>query len=445
VYTLTPPGGTLSIMMRRFLSLAVTALAVVSVASTAHAANVRPPVSRPAVAVHTQRTDKLPSGYLSTRGSQIVSEHHQFVRIAAVGWFGQNGLDSNVPVGVDGPYVGIQANIDAMLAAGFNTVTIGWNNASLHDSNTYAYLAGIDDVVRAAGRAGLKVILNHHNDEGRAGNGNCLAQQANGLWYDRGPGTDGTDGCGTPGTVTQESFLADWKTIARRYAGNPTVIGFDLDNEPAAYPGMSTWGDGGVTDIRRMYSTVGSALEAIDPGVLIICEGPQNYNGTFTSAPGATAPEGDLTMVPSKPVVLMVDGHRVTDKTVYSVHEYPAEISGIKDDSGPAAIARYNAVWGHLVRDNIAPVWIGEAGSSMENNPDDTDWAQTLTSYINGREGAMGGPTLRFPRQGIGTTWWAWGYRPGDIPECTLTEDGALIEAQYAVYSHWRESSRPGR
>jgi hypothetical protein len=187
---------------------------------------------------------------------------------------------------------------------------------------------------------------------------------------------------------------------------------------------------------------VGSALEAADPGVLIICEGPQNYNGTFTNAPGATSPEGDLTMVPSKPVTITVHGHKVTNKVVYSVHEYPNEIAGIGQDSGPAAIARYNAVWGQVVKDNIAPVWIGEAGSSMITNPDDKDWADTLTGYINGKDGAQGGPTFRYPQQPIGATWWAWGYLPGELPDGTLNADGSLVSAQYDVYHQWRPVTR---
>lgn len=341
--------------------------------------------------LHSHPSTMLPSGYLSTSGSQIIGSRPtpapsgKPVRISAIGWFGQNGLNSNEPVGVTGPLRGIQANVNAMKAAGFNTITIGWNDASLHSGDASAYLEGIDRVVDAAGHVGMKVILNHHVDEGLQGNGNCLAQQANGLWYDSGPGTDGTDGCGNPGTVTQATFLSDWEVFARRYSGNSTVIGFDLDNEPLAYPGMSTWGDGGITDIREMYSEVGSALEELDPGVLIICEGPQNYNGTFAGPEGVTSPEGDLTLAQDQPVTLTVDGHAVTDKVVYSVHEYPSEISGITQDSGPEAIARYNAVWGYLIIGDIAPVWIGEAGSSMQNNPDDTAWANTLTSYLNGQ------------------------------------------------------------
>ncbi|HEY2668933.1 MAG TPA: cellulase family glycosylhydrolase [Rugosimonospora sp.] len=370
----------------------------------------------------------LPSGYLSRAGSAIVDAAGNRVRIAAVGLHGLSDLDQTVLVNANSPLPGLAANFGAARGAGFNTVTVGWNDASLHDSNASAYLNGIDAVVRAASETGLKVILNHHNDEGVAGTHNCEAQQSNGLWYDSGPGTDGTDDCGTAGTVTQASFLADWKQIATRYAGNSTVIGFDLDNEPLAYAGESTWGDGGVNDIHQMYTTVGSAVEAIDPGVLVICEGPQNYGGTYAGASGVTAPEGDLTRVASDPVVLSQGSSHV----IYSVHEYPYEINHVVQDSGAAAVARYNAVWGYLVTNHIAPVWIGEAGSTM-SNADDTNWASTLTAYVNGQEAASGGPALTGTEQGVSTTWWIW----DDEGTGTLNSDGSLNQPRYAVYSQW--------
>src|ERR1019366_7705869 len=31
---------------------------------------------------------------------------------------------------------------------------------------------------------------------------------------------------------SSQSWVNDWVTLAKRYAGNPTVIGFDLRNEP---------------------------------------------------------------------------------------------------------------------------------------------------------------------------------------------------------------------
>ena len=38
-------------------------------------------------------------------------------------------------------------------------------------------------------------------------------------------------------------------------------------------------------------------------------------------------------------------------------------------ESGPGYVARMNNIWGWLVTGNIAPVWIGEMGSSMATAP----------------------------------------------------------------------------
>jgi len=181
------------------------------------------------------------------------------------------------------------------------------------------------------------------------------AQQKNGLWYDQGGASDGTNGAGVAGTVSDATFQADWTAVAQHYAGNDTVIGFDIRNESLSYPGMSTWGDGSSSDIRAMYQRVGNAIEAADPGVLVIAEGPQNYGGTFAGPPGSIAPEGDLTEVKTAPVTL-----DVPNKVVYSVHEYPGEVSGLTNDAGAASVDRMNTDWGYLVSQNIAPTWIGE-------------------------------------------------------------------------------------
>jgi aryl-phospho-beta-D-glucosidase BglC (GH1 family) len=114
------------------------------------------------------------------------------------------------------------------------------------------------------------------------------------LWFDQGPGSDGTDGAGHAGTVTPALFKANWMRFARQYAGNPTVIGFDLHNEPHG----GNWGQGGPTDIWAMYVEVGNAIAAVNPDVLVICEGMQNYP--------ENAPEGDLRPAAAKPVVLHV-------------------------------------------------------------------------------------------------------------------------------------------
>ncbi len=46
------------------------------------------------------------------------------------------------------------------------------------------------------------------------------------------------------GLVTDAKFVRDWQAVARHFVTNTVVIGYDLWNEPLAYPGMSTWEPG---------------------------------------------------------------------------------------------------------------------------------------------------------------------------------------------------------
>lgn len=359
----------------------------------------------------------LPEGYLSTRGNQIIDAAGRNVRIASVGW-NQNFAD-------------IPATVAAMATAGFNTIRVSWDDADLDKSRSPTSLVGLARIVAAASANRMKVIIDHHNDEGFTNPADGYgAQQENGLWYDRGPGTDDTNGAGVTGTVSQARFRADWVRVARAFAGNPTVIGFDIDNEPTSLE--ITWGPYGrhggygTSDIHAMYQDVGNAIQAVDPGALIICEGPQNYSNDF--AGNGPAPEGDLSVAGKVPVVLGVPG-----KVVYSVHDYPTEISSIRVDSGPAAVRQMNRVWGYLITDNIAPVWVGEMGSSMisENSK---DWAATLIGYMNGEDGALGGPVFAGTQQPVSGDWWVWGYLPGQAPNGTLAADSSLRAEQQAVW-----------
>ena len=144
------------------------------------------------------------------------------------------------------------------------------------------------------------------------------AQQKNGLWFNTGPGTDGTDGAGNKGTISAAKFQEDWVAFARHWAGNPTVIGFELRNEPCAHTKTpALWGGKGPTGIHAMYESVGNAILAVNPDALIICETVLNYR--------IGACEGDLSVVRDLPVALTNPA-----KLVYSVHEYPKEIGGYR-------------------------------------------------------------------------------------------------------------------
>ena len=358
----------------------------------------------------------LPAGWLSTQGSKIVDDRNQAVRIASIGWYGTDGPPGYA---LQGLWAASYRTIcDSIVAAGFNTVRIPWSDANLDvpplntaKSGTVDYTANYDlagltnwdifgRIVGYAGQIGLKVIFDHHTNDGGGG------QQPNGLWFDLGPGSDGTDGSGRRGTITAAAFKANWLRFAQRYAGNPTVIGFDLDNEPHG----GNWGKGGPTDIWAMYVDVGNAIGVINPDALIICEGLQNYRGA--------APEGDLRPVVAKPVQL-----RTTGKVVYSVHSYPFEIGAVSPDSGPAAIARYEAGWGFVARNDIAPVWVGELGASNPSPGGSAHaWAMTLVNYMNGFDPPMSGSWWSIGSEdegaqpnGIQTAWGMGNYRPEQL------------------------------
>lgn len=387
----------------------------------------------------------LPAGYLSTRGNQIVDRDGNPVRIHAVGWMGPSELDGP-PWGLFA--ISLDQAIASMRQQGFNAIRIAWVGKMLRvnaqpaaqvidyarnpDLKGLTTLQIIDKVVQAAGAAGLKVILDHHNNEGDA---SSAAQQPNGLWFDTGPGTDGTNGAGVQGTVSAQQFREDWVAMAKRYKRNATVIGFDLDNEPHS-AGRITWGGDGPTDLHRMCTEVGNAIQAVNPGPLIICEGPQEYKRPRAWSgmdPSVAAPEGDLTGVRQRPVVLSVP-----NKVVYSVHEYPAEIAGKVVDSGLDYIRRMNRAWGFLLTENIAPVFVGEMGSSM-SSPDAQAWADTLIPYLNGEDGALGGPTFRPGQQPVSTSWWMWGNGDKIVPNGTLQNDWVTARPeQEAVYSKLR-------
>lgn len=353
----------------------------------------------------------LPAGFLSTRGSQIVGSDGVPVRIASVGVSGMNVVGGRLQL--EGPFKGIEDHVSAMVAIGFNCVRVDWIDQSLNDPGAMAQL---EQFVTACKKVGLKVIFDNHNNEATSADWQNAAQQKNGLWFDTGPGTDGTDGSGKHGTIGRRKFQKDWVTFARKWAGNSTVIGFDLRNEPCAHtPTPALWGGNGPTDIHAMYESVGNAILKVNPDALIICESVINYN--------KDAYEGDLSVVRTLPVVL-----RNPAKLVYSVHEYPKEIGGYRGpEFGADYISRMKKTWGWLITEDIAPVWIGEMGASMTSSGSQA-WGHTLLDYMNGN--VVGAPKFSGSRRPIGGDWWAWGCLEGENPDGCLGKDGAVRPEQ---------------
>ena len=140
---------------------------------------------------------------------------------------------------------------------------------------------------------------------------------------------------------------------------------------------------------------------------------------------------------------------KIPNKVVYSAHVYPKEVSDAPGDYGTAWIDRMNSIWGFLVKQDIAPVFVGECGDWLAT-PDAQAWVAAFVSYVNGT--APGGPTFSAGQQGISWGWWNWGVtenggKAPDFGVLTAWKGGSLKPQQAAVlnqlFFHASPNHRP--
>jgi endoglucanase len=380
------PGGTAGLAALAATGLAALLAGAVLTVTRAPASAAIPGTAQPA-------TGGAGAGYWHTSGNQILDAAGNPVRIAGVNWYGFETPDE-VAHGLWAQ--DYHAIINDIKNLGYNTIRIPFSNQMVEsptvpqnlsfNNNTGPIntdlrglnsLQILDKIIAYAGQAGLKVILDDHRSE--AGE----SAEANGLWY--------------TSTYTSQDWVTDWATLARRYAGNPTVVGFDLRNEPHTPAGDSyaqgaTWGTGDpATDVRLAYQQAGNAILAADPGALIFCEGVgenPNSSGGFDS----TWWGGDLAEAGQFPVVLNSPGH-----VVYSAHDYGPSLfqqAWFNASTTPASLdAVWNKFWGYLYAQGTAPVWVGEFGTdntaadvSSSTPGSQGQWFSSLVSYLTANQ-----------------------------------------------------------
>lgn len=407
-------------------ALAAAGLAIPAAASAAHAAaGARPALTAAqlqgaAAALGTQAVANAPAlqsapiapaatsgvgaGFWHTSGNQILDSNGNPVRIAGINWYGFETTDEIAH--------GLWAQdyhtvINDIAALGYNTIRIPFSNQMVEtpvvpqnfstSNSTGGHintdlvgqnaLQDLQKIVTAAGAAGLKVILDDHRSE--AGN----SAEQNGLWY--------------TSAYPNTNWVNDWVTIAKMFAGNPTVIGFDLRNEPHTPAGLTyaqgaTWGTGDpTTDVRLAYQNAGNAILAVDPGALIFCEGIGEFpDSSATGGFDSTWWGGDLQGVAQFPVTLSSAGH-----VVYSAHDYGPVLfqqTWFNSSTTPASLdAVWNKFWGYIYAQNIAPLWVGEFGTG--------NGATDVSSTTAGSQGQWFSALVSFiaSNKWMGWTYWA--------------------------------------
>ncbi|MFF7331666.1 cellulase family glycosylhydrolase [Streptomyces sp. NPDC008150] len=333
----------------------------------------------------TTATASAGSGYWHTSGRRILDEQNQPVRMAGINWFGFE-TSSYVAHGLwSRDY---KSMMDQMKSLGYNTIRLPYSddifkntapdsvnysgglNADLQGLNS---LQVMDKIVGYAGTIGLKVVLDRHRPD---------ASGQSALWY--------------TAAVPETTWITNLKALATRYLGNSAVVGIDLHNEPHD---PACWGCGDTSiDWRLAAERGGNAVLSVNPQLLIFVEGVQTVNGQSTWW------GGNLAGVATAPVRL-----DVANRVVYSAHDYATSVAQqpwFSDPSFPANMpAVWDKNWGYIFKQNIAPVWLGEFGTTLQSTIDQK-WLAALVDYLR--------PTGTYGADSFNWTFWSWNPNSGD-------------------------------
>lgn len=292
----------------------------------------------------------------------------------------------------------------------------------------------IDQFVAWCEELELRIVFDMHTLA--PDDSNVLA--TNGKWYTTAHPDDAGATAGAKREPRSEAqAIAAHVFLTNRYKNRPIVCGFDIINEPH----NCTWDRDPLTGVVGFYERCGKAIHAVNPDVLVICEGvtgnidhtPVGHEGDVESTTGlyqwSTWWSGKLDGVRNTQVTL-----NVANKVMYSPHEYGAYLMGVTmqpwfdpegkvgsnyaGDPFPQNLPEvWRRQWGFLAEENIAPLWIGEFGSYLRIGGDpitgqgsdynadhlakDGEWLTYLADYCD--------------THNISFAYWA--YPPGGDPD----------------------------
>jgi chitodextrinase len=368
--------------------------------------------------------------WLHVQGNRIVDEDGNRVTLSGANWFGFNASER--------VFHGLwSANITELTRAiaqrGINIVRVPisaqvlleWKNGQTvaqPNVNTFANpeLVGKNNLqiwdfwLGLCEQLGIKVMLDVHSAE--ADNSGHIYP----LWF--------------KGTITAEQFYQAWEWVTDRYKANDTIVAMDIKNEPHGTPNQpprAKWD--GTTDadnFKNACETAGRRILAINPNVLILCEGIEVYPrpGETWSSPN-TDPDltpnyfynwwgGNLRGVRDFPVNLGAN----QDQLVYSPHDYGPLVFNQPWFQVPFTKATlttdvWRPNWLYIHEENIAPLLIGEWGGRLGQDERQDRWMTALRDLI--------------VEEGLHQTFWVLNPNSGDTGGLLLDDWRTWDEQKY--------------
>ncbi|SCG37348.1 cellulase family glycosylhydrolase [Micromonospora coxensis] len=375
----------------RGVALAACVAVGLSASATATAATAASPQASPALAADAAAPI---ADWLHTEGNKIVDEAGNQVWLTGVNWFGFNATER--------VFHGLwSGNIDTitrqMAERGINIVRVPISTQLLLEwkagqtvmpnvnLSANPELAGknnlqiFDHWLELCERYGLKVMLDVHSAE--ADNSGHVYP----VWW--------------KGTITSEQFYQGWEWVTARYRTNDTIVAMDIKNEPHGTPGnppRAKWDSSTDQDnFKHACQTAGRRILAINPKVLILCEGIEVYPrpGETWESPN-TDPDrspnyfynwwgGNLRGAKDHPVDLGAN----QDQLVYSPHDYGPlvyEQPWFQGDFDKTSLTNdvWRPNWLYLHEERTAPLLIGEWGGRLGQDARQDKWLKALRDLM---------------------------------------------------------------
>ena len=375
--------------------------------------------------------------WLHTQGNQIVDKDGNPVWLTGANWFGFNATERTF----HGLWsVNLESTLQTLADRGINILRVpistellwewrngvfsvpGINGSTNSDLIGQTNLQVFDRFLDVARDIGMKVMLDVHSAE--ADNAGHFTR----LWY--------TD------AITPEMFYESWEWVTERYKNNDTIIAMDIENEPHgkpwADPDYAKWDS--TTDInnfKHACETASNRILAINPEMLVLCEGIESYPRDGITWDTATAGTqffntwwgGNLRGVRDHPIDLGAN----QDQLVYSPHDYGPLVFRQKwffEGFTRETLQRdaWNDNWLFIHDENIAPLLIGEWGGFIDNG-DNQKWMEALRDQI--------------VEDRLHHTFWAVNPNSGDTGGLLMNDWVTIDEAKYAILKPalWQDSN----
>ncbi|ASR54546.1 cellulase family glycosylhydrolase [Cellulomonas sp. PSBB021] len=367
------------------------------------------------------------SDWLHTQGNKIVDESGKEVWLTGANWFGFNATErvfhglwavnledvtrSMAEHGINIVRVPISTQLLLEWKAGKAAVSSGVNTYVNPELVGKTSLEVFDRFLALSEKYGLKVMLDVHSAE--ADN----AGHFHPVWW--------------KGTVTVDDFYSAWEWVTARYKNNDTLVAMDIKNEPHGTANSSPrakWDSSTDQDnFKNLCQVTGRKILAINPNVLILCEGIEVYPKPGVSWTSTNNKEfygtwwgGNLRGVTDHPVDLGAN----QDQLVYSPHDYGPLVFEQDWFQKPFTKATLEADvwdpnWLFIHKKNIAPLLVGEWGGRVGQDERQDRWMTALRDLMIERR--------------ISHTFWSLNPNSGDTGGLLLDDWKTWDSAKYEL------------